>query len=112
MGTLIACRVAYKLDLKKLVMTSSMASVMGNEAQSGVLYKEDYFADPSKTIDVFYKAKLLSEKAAWDFRKNHQINLITINSGLILGPNLNDQKFTSGDLIKQILMGQIDLKHI
>jgi hypothetical protein len=52
----------------------------------------------------------LAEKAAWEFQKNLPENerfpIVTINPGFILGPNLNEASFTSGDVIKKIVMGE------
>ena len=50
------------------------------------------------------KSKTLAEKAAWDFQKgmpdDEQFPVIVINPGFIVGPNLNEAEFTSGNLIK------------
>ena len=57
------------------------------------------------------KSKTLAEKAAWDFvatlDKGDKFELVTINPGFIVGPNLNSAHFSSGDMIKQIMMGEM-----
>ena len=62
------------------------------------------------TCSAYSKSKTLAEQAAWDFLKNLPENekfaLSTINPGLIVGPNLNTAKFTSGDIIKKVMMGE------
>ena len=52
---------------------------------------------------------MLAERAAWDFVADlppqEKIELATINPGFILGPNLNEATFTSGDFLKGVLLG-------
>jgi len=52
----------------------------------------------------------LAERAAWDFVANlpdsEKFDLVTLNPGFIVGPNLNKAKFTSGDMIKMVMFGQ------
>ena len=68
------------------------------------------WADPSQ-IAAYAKSKTLGEKAAWHFVKklpaNEKIEVVTINPGLIVGPNLNHAKFSSGDVIKKLMMGEL-----
>mgnify|MGYP006101726333 FL=1 len=52
----------------------------------------------------------MAERAAWDFVKalpdDEKFELVCINPGLVVGPNLNKANFTSGDLIgKMFMMG-------
>ena len=59
---------------------------------------------------AYSKSKTLAEKAAWDFMSNlpeeERIPIVTINPGFILGPNLNAAGFSSGDVVKKILLGK------
>ena len=52
----------------------------------------------------------MAEKAAWDFLKDlpedQRFELVCINPGLVLGPNLNKCNFSSGDIVKQLLLGK------
>ena len=52
----------------------------------------------------------MAERAAWDFVKalpdDEKFELVCINPGLVVGPNLNKANFTSGDMIgKMFMMG-------
>jgi len=53
----------------------------------------------------------LAEKAAWDFVEklpaDEKFELVCINPGLVLGPNLNGGNFSSGDIISQFLLGKM-----
>ena len=55
----------------------------------------------------------MAEKAAWDFvaalPENEKIDIVTINPALIIGPNLNTAHFSSGDIIKKLLTGEIPM---
>lgn len=58
---------------------------------------------------AYSKSKTLAEKAAWDFVENLPDNekfaVATVNPGLVVGPNYNTEKFTSGDIVKMIMTG-------
>lgn len=53
----------------------------------------------------------MAEKAAWEFQEGlpeeERFDIVTINPGLVLGPNLNSANFSSGDVIKQFLMKEM-----
>jgi len=55
-------------------------------------------------MDPYSKSKVLAEDAAWNFVKDlgrmKKFELVTINPGLVLGPNLNAAEFTSGEIMK------------
>lgn len=60
---------------------------------------------------------MLTEKMAWDFlmqpKLDHQFKLTVLLTGTILGPNLTKQQFASGDLVKGILLGELEsLNHV
>lgn len=107
-GTLAVMEAAKVNKCKKVVITSSVATVMFNETvKDRKLNWNDWSPE---TIDAYPKSKLLAEKAAWDFIKNlpqqDRFPIVTINPGFILGPNLIEASFTSGDAIKKMLMGE------
>jgi len=53
----------------------------------------------------------MAERAAWDYLKSlpeeERFELVCICPGLVLGPNLNKAHFTSGDIIKKLMLGEI-----
>ena len=53
----------------------------------------------------------MAEKAAWDFLKglpdDEKFELVTINPGFIIGPNLNKAQFSSGDIFKKFMLGEL-----
>lgn len=68
-------------------------------------FTADDWTDPSqKRVGAYEKSKTLAEKAAWEFveklPEDEKFELVCINPGLVLGPNLNKANFSSGDIIK------------
>lgn len=72
------------------------------------LYNESDWSDV-KACNAYYKSKTLAEKAAWDFLEtlplSDKFELVTINPSLILGPSFIQTDFTSGSMLKKMLMG-------
>ena len=56
---------------------------------------------------AYEKSKTMAEKVAWDFiqflPENEKFELVTINPGFVLGPNLNECQFSSGDVVRDIM---------
>ena len=38
---------------------------------------------------------------------DEKFEVATINPGLVIGPNLNEAQFSSGDIVKKIMMNEI-----
>ena len=59
----------------------------------------------------YCSAKTKAEKYAWDFVANlpedEKFEVVTINPGFVVGPNLNEAQFSSEDVIKKIMMNEI-----
>jgi len=47
----------------------------------------------------------LAEEAAWKFAKEHNIDLVTINPGLVIGPLLQPELNTSSAFVLDFLDG-------
>jgi nucleoside-diphosphate-sugar epimerase len=98
-GTLAVMKAAHKHKVKRVVITSSCASIMiQKEENSKPVYTEQDWSDV--TIAAPYeKSKTLAERAAWDFLKalpeSERFELTIINPGLILGPSLIPGDFAS-----------------
>ena len=104
-------RAAHKNGIKRVVITSSVASVMfQSEETKKDLYTEDDWSN-LKACGAYEKSKTMAEQAAWDFLKalpeNERFELVIINPSLILGPSLISTDFTSGQIIKNIMDGKL-----
>ena len=66
-GTLAAMKAAHKYKVKRIVITSSVAAVMGQiEANFKEIYTESDWTDVN-AVGPMEKSKTLGEKAAWDY---------------------------------------------
>lgn len=54
---------------------------------------------------------MAAERAAWDFMKKlsnlKKLELVVLNPGFMIGPNINTTKFSQGETIKNILINKI-----
>ena len=66
-GTLAVMRAAHKYKVKRVVVTSSVASIMVQlQINAKASYNEDNWSD-LQACKAYDKSKTLAEKAAWDF---------------------------------------------
>merc|ERR1711933_512307 len=97
-------------------MGSSCVSIgMGYPEERPMFTEEDWSKPENFTVPDFAayaKSKTLAEKKAWDMVDKHnqkadskKIELVAINPGLVVGPNLNTSSFSSGDMVGGVLQG-------
>lgn len=112
-ATMSVMRAALASECKRVVLTSSMAAIMNGKDLSKSHYTADDWAD-TEECDMMQKSKKLSEEAAWQFLENlpegQTLELSTILPGLILGPHINKNEFTSSKFIRSIMMCHTDMK--
>ena len=55
----------------------------------------------------------MAEKTAWDFvdcipdnGQEAQLEVVSVNPGIMVGPNLTRGQFQSGDIIKKFMLGE------
>jgi nucleoside-diphosphate-sugar epimerase len=110
-GTLAVMEACHINKIKRVVITSSIAAIMYCKSETrpkNGVYNETNWSDPiGDHISAYCKSKTLAEKAAWDFQKkiadSHNIEIVTINPGLILGPAFVSAGFSSGDLLISLI---------
>ena len=116
-GTMSVLKAAAKNDkIKHIVITSSIASIFSCFTSGKKNYTEEDWPNMDK-IMPYNKSKTLAEKEAWNFYKKEKeireksnkkmFKLTTICPGYIFGPSLIKTGFASGDIIRQILTGEI-----
>jgi nucleoside-diphosphate-sugar epimerase len=108
-GTLAVLRAAHKHRVKRVVITSSVAALINQAAgEHKSIYTEEDWTNPT-VCEPYEKSKALAEKAAWDFVKDlpedEKFELVTVLPGFIMGPTLVKTDFTSGDIIRNMIMG-------
>nr|XP_017241911.1 PREDICTED: tetraketide alpha-pyrone reductase 1-like [Daucus carota subsp. sativus] len=109
-GTLNVLESCTKVpSIKRVVITSSMASVMftAKPLKPDVVMDETWFSSPvlCEEQKLYYPlGKTLAEQAALKFAEEHKIDLVTLHPGLVLGallqPVLNASSKVMLDLIK------------
>ncbi|XP_027106921.2 phenylacetaldehyde reductase-like [Coffea arabica] len=96
-------------SVKRVVVTSSMASIAYNrELKNGVVVDESWFSEASYSVERklwYILSRTLAETAAWNFSKEHGIEMITIHPSWIVGPHLQPSINISVQLILNLLNG-------
>ncbi|KAL3732672.1 hypothetical protein ACJRO7_029339 [Eucalyptus globulus] len=110
-GTLNVLRSCAKVSsIKRVVVTSSIATVsyIAKPLTSGDLVDETWFSDPDfceKSKLWYVLSKILAEKAAWESAKENEIDLVTINPGIVIGPLLQPTVNLSVEVILNFVNG-------
>jgi len=109
-GTLRALKAAAQNEVKRVILTSSTASVVyGEGPETGKPFDESHWTDTDHPgCSTYSKSKTLAEKAAWDFVANNakDINLTCINPGFVFGPPLDENFGTSMEVIARLIRGK------
>jgi len=95
-------------SVKRVVMTSSVAAVaFGHKDGNGAVRTEADWSIP-ENCDPYPKSKTLAERAAWDLvaalPPERRFELVVINPGFVLGPLLNADQGTSGELVRKLMV--------
>jgi len=110
-GTTSVMNAAIAAGVKKVVLTSSIVSIgMGWPLDKTVFTEEDWSMPENFKVpdfNAYAKSKTLAEKKAWEMVEENKgkIELVVINPGLVVGPNLVSSSFSSGDLVGGLLTG-------
>ncbi|WP_420431028.1 NAD-dependent epimerase/dehydratase family protein [Hyphobacterium sp.] len=108
-GLLRVVRAALNADVKRVVVTSSLAAVMYNPKFKGEFEAgPDDWTDPDwKPISPYIVSKTRAEQALWALldERNARDKATVINPGLVLGPALDERIGTSLQLVEMLLKG-------
>ena len=109
-GTLRALRAVAEVGIKRVVLTSSTASVIYCALPDGeAAFDESHWTDINHpTCAPYAKSKTLAEQAAWDFVENHtpDIQMTTINPGFVIGAPLDSNFGISMKTFVRLLSGK------
>ena len=112
-GTLSVLRACRKHKVKRVVVTSSIASILDthpDKTPDDDVYNEDHWSDPDRPggMSAYAKSKVMAEKAAWDYvdslPDDEKFELTVINPGFVIGPTHVGTDFSSGKIISQMMM--------
>ena len=108
-GVKRALKFAKKHNIKKVILTSSVAAIFhGIELKE--YYDENDWSDPENpSIDHYSKSKTLAEKAAWDFieAEGKPFEFSVINPALVIGPSLSKDLGESNKAIQMVATGKM-----
>ena len=95
---LSAAKASSSGDLKRVILTSSVAAVKGGKdpqppKNGKSVYNEDDFNTTStvENGEAYWLSKVEAEKVAWDLAKEHNIDLVTILPEFIMGPLISSR---------------------
>lgn len=110
-GSLRVLRAAAAGEVKRVVLTSSVAAVFEGHGAGRLNFDENDWSNLDGKIGAYAKSKTLAERAAWDFIKSaqnpHQMELSVINPCFVLGPYMGQELTTSGQLISKLMRREI-----
>jgi dihydroflavonol-4-reductase len=108
-GALRVLGASLAADVKRVVMTSSIAAVRhGRDPSPGKPYDESDWTDPADTHPTPYvRSKTIAERAVWDHARaaGAEQHLATVNPGAIIGPTLSDDRSFSLQVVERLLNG-------
>jgi nucleoside-diphosphate-sugar epimerase len=106
-GALRVLRAAAAAGVRRVVMTSSLAAVLYGHVRDGSrTFGEDDWSI-TDGLTAYEKSKTLAERAAWDFARSPEargLELVVINPGLVLGPILDEDYGTSGEVVRKLML--------
>ena len=108
-GVKRAFKFAKKHNVKKVVLTSSVAAIF-DTLEEKTYYDETDWSDPENpAISHYSKSKTLAERAAWDFVENegNPFELAVINPALVIGPSLSGDLGESNKAIAMVATGKM-----
>ncbi|CDP16580.1 unnamed protein product [Coffea canephora] len=79
-----------------------------DELKDGVIVDESWFSDPlyCEEHKLWYQlSKILAENAAWDFSKEHGIDMIAMNPRMVIGPFLQPSATLNAKVILSLVNG-------
>lgn len=113
-GTLRALKAAKKAGIKRVVLTSSIVSMLGDLDGSIKINQDSWTNVNAKNSTPYLKSKTLAEKSAWEFINNqtgeNQLELVVINPGPVYGPTLTGNlSGESMDMFTKLITGKMPM---
>tara|TARA_B100000579_G_scaffold282181_1_gene233646 strand:+ start:234 stop:1229 length:996 start_codon:yes stop_codon:yes gene_type:complete len=100
---------ALKNNIKRFVMTSSVAAVGGSNHKFE--YDDTDWTDLTMDVAPYQTSKTKAEQYLWDFMKEHQgktdMEAVAINPSMVFGKSLSNDYGTSNLVIKRLIDGSL-----
>ena len=106
-GTERVVSLAIKNNVKKIVLTSSVAAISSGHTKK--TYSEEDWSLVDKPIPTYPKSKALADMKAWDLIKNSGSNTVlsVINPAGVIGPSLTSEISSTQLIIAGLMNGRI-----
>ena len=113
-GTMRALNAAKKAGVKRVVLTSSMVSMLEDANKSIKVDVKSWTNVKAKNVSAYAKSKTLAEMAAWEFinaqTDDKPMELSVVNPGPVFGPTLSgDLSGASMGMFKQMITGKMPM---
>ena len=113
-GTMRALKAAKKAGVKRVVLTSSMVSMLEGADKSINIDYNSWTNVKAKNVSAYAKSKTLAERSAWDFVKNQNkenpMELSVVNPGPVFGPSLSGNlEGASMGMFKNMILGKVPM---
>ena len=113
-GTMRALKAAKNAGVKKVVLTSSMVSMLEDADKSINIDYNSWTNVKAKNVSAYAKSKTMAERSAWDFVKNQNkespMELSVVNPGPVFGPSLSGNlEGASMGMFKKMIIGKIPM---
>ena len=110
-GTVRVLTAARAAGVRRVVLTSSTAAVAYGRGGRDVAFTETDWSDPTNLTDTsaYERSKTLAERAAWDWiaREGHDLELVTVCPGAVLGPVSGPDRSASIAIVARLLDGSV-----
>lgn len=107
-GALRALAASVKAGVKRVVLTSSVAASSPRLSGPDSVNDESVWTDPAdKPTHPYRISKTLAERAAWEFMKGKQTELVTILPSAVFGPVLTAEGLGSVQVISRLMTGKM-----
>lgn len=105
-GTMNVLKAAKANGIKRVVVTSSTAAVMSGTRDAGTFTGDDWTDLSRDDLSPYIKSKTIAEQAAWAFvKENPELELVTVNPALVLGPALEADYGSSLEALYLLMSG-------
>ncbi len=108
-GTLNVLNAASSAGVRRVVLTSSVAAVMGGKSEDRVYTANDWSDPDDPDMNPYGISKTVAEHAAWDHCKEYNISLTTILPALVLGPTMEKDYGSSLEAIVKLMKREVPL---
>ncbi|KAJ7530365.1 hypothetical protein O6H91_14G001100 [Diphasiastrum complanatum] len=108
-GTLNVLRACHEAKVKRVILTSSVVTTIFDPNRPvDAIVDESYWSDIDynrKHEQWYTLSKTLAEKAAWQFAKENELDLVTMLPALVFGPSLDSTINPSNSILYRLVTG-------